>query len=186
MPSTRRRGSGGCERSGATLGQRKTAVTSQRSYKGVAKRCLIAWLSAVMALTVSYRLGLAVGCEGHPDAIGTSSVLSVDPSTLHRVGSKQYPEVLPLQDHEVVLTFDDGPLPPHTENILKTLASNCAKATFFIVGEMARQFPDLLRRAYDEGHTIGTHTQTIPICQSCRAARQNGKLTTALRRLPPY
>jgi peptidoglycan-N-acetylglucosamine deacetylase len=62
-----------------------------------------------------------------------------------------------------VLTFDDGPLPPYTEAILKTLASECVKATFFSVGRQANQFPDLLRRAYQAGHTIGTHSQNHPL-----------------------
>ncbi len=69
---------------------------------------------------------------------------------------------LPLRDHEVVLTFDDGPLPPYTDRVLETLASQCVKATFFMVGTMARAYPDTVRRVYNAGHTIGTHTQHHP------------------------
>ena len=71
----------------------------------------------------------------------------------------QYRETLPLEDHEVVLTFDDGPLPPYTPKVLDALAAECVKATFFIVGQQAEAYPDLLRREYREGHTIGTHTE---------------------------
>src|SRR6516165_6490097 len=46
-----------------------------------------------------------------PGALGVSRTLVVDPNEHPRVGSMQYPETLPLNDHEVVLTFDDGPLP---------------------------------------------------------------------------
>jgi hypothetical protein len=53
----------------------------------------------------------------------------VDPNEHFRVGSMQYPETLPLNDHEVVLTFDDGPLPRYTSRILETLASNMDRRT---------------------------------------------------------
>ena len=45
------------------------------------------------------------------DALGTSRVLAVDAATTPRVGLKSFPQTLPLDDHEVVLTFDDGPWP---------------------------------------------------------------------------
>jgi hypothetical protein len=55
----------------------------------------------------------------------------------------QYPETLPLNDHEVVLTFDDGPVPRYTSGVLKALASECVRATFFMVGQMARAYPSM-------------------------------------------
>ena len=63
----------------------------------------------------------------------------------------QYKQTLPLNDHEVVITFDDGPIPPYTNRILDTLASQCVKATYFLVGHMAqrlsrRRAPHLQRR----------------------------------------
>src|SRR5262244_2052966 len=78
------------------------------------------------------------------------------------VGSMQYGESLPLMDHEVVLTFDDGPLPPYTNRILDTLASECVKATFFMVGRMANGYPTVVRRVYNEGHTVANHSQSHP------------------------
>jgi peptidoglycan/xylan/chitin deacetylase (PgdA/CDA1 family) len=72
----------------------------------------------------------------------------------------QYPQTLPLRDHEVVLSFDDGPSPVTTEKVLDALAVECVRANFFIVGEHAKERPDLVRRAYQEGHAIGTHSQT--------------------------
>jgi peptidoglycan/xylan/chitin deacetylase (PgdA/CDA1 family) len=75
----------------------------------------------------------------------------------------QYPDSLPLNDKEVVLTFDDGPLPPYSNEILDTLASQCVKVTYFMVGEMARAYPAVVRRAYEEGHTIGTHSEDHPL-----------------------
>jgi peptidoglycan/xylan/chitin deacetylase (PgdA/CDA1 family) len=100
---------------------------------------------------------------GRPDALGTSRTLVVDPAEHTRIGTMQYRETLPLQDHEVVLTFDDGPLPPHSGQVLETLASECVKATFFIIGRMAKQFPDGVRKMYDAGHTIGTHSENHPL-----------------------
>jgi peptidoglycan/xylan/chitin deacetylase (PgdA/CDA1 family) len=101
-------------------------------------------------------------CPGNPDALGTSRVLSVDPAQYPRVGRMQYPDSLPLNDKEVVLTFDDGPLPRYSNEILDILASQCVKVTYFMVGEMARAYPAVVRRAYEEGHTIGTHSEDHP------------------------
>jgi peptidoglycan/xylan/chitin deacetylase (PgdA/CDA1 family) len=106
---------------------------------------------------------VAVSCPGHPDALGTSRVITVTPAEFKRIGSMQYKQELPLKDHEVVLTFDDGPIPPYTNVILDELAAQCVKATYFLVGEMAQNFPYLVRRIYNAGHTIGTHSQRHPL-----------------------
>src|SRR5262252_7437126 len=104
--------------------------------------------------------GAAMAGDCKPDAIGTSRVIAVDPAEHGRIGTMQYSETLPLNDHEVVLTFDDGPLPPRTNKVLDILAAECVKATFFLVGKMAAAYPSQVRRERDEGHTIATHTQT--------------------------
>jgi len=101
-------------------------------------------------------------CPGNPDAIGTSRVLTINPGEFIRIGTLQYRQTLPLKDHEVVLTFDDGPLPPYSDIILDVLASQCAKATYFLVGQMAHVYPSVVRRIYNEGHSIGTHSQDHP------------------------
>lgn len=119
---------------------------------------LVAGLASLTATTVR-----AAECPGHPDAIGTSRTIYVDPTDHPRVGTMQYPETLPLADHEVVLTFDDGPLPPKSSRVLDILASECVKATFFSVGRMAQAYPNVLRREFAEGHSIGTHTQNHPL-----------------------
>jgi peptidoglycan/xylan/chitin deacetylase (PgdA/CDA1 family) len=98
-------------------------------------------------------------CSRNPAAIGTSRVISIDPAALRQVGTAQYAETLPLRDHEIVLSFDDGPSPATTAKVLDALAAECV-ANFFIVGEHAKERPDLVRRAHQEGHTIGTHSQT--------------------------
>src|SRR5262249_22695365 len=90
--------------------------------------------------------------------LGTSRVLSVDAVSFPRIGLKSFPQTLPLRDHEVVLTFDDGPWPPTTPTVLKALAQECVLATFFLIGKPAFEHPDLVRRIAAEGHTIGHHT----------------------------
>lgn len=95
-----------------------------------------------------------------PGTLGTSRVLAVDAATTPRVGSKNFPQTLPLDDHEVVLTFDDGPWPATTPKVLAALAHECVRATFFLIGKPASEHPALVRRIAAEGHTIGHHTWT--------------------------
>jgi peptidoglycan/xylan/chitin deacetylase (PgdA/CDA1 family) len=90
--------------------------------------------------------------------LGTSRILAVDAATTPRVGLKSFPQTLPLADHEVVLTFDDGPWPPTTPLVLAALAHECVRATFFLIGKPASEYPDLVRRIAVEGHSIGHHT----------------------------
>jgi peptidoglycan/xylan/chitin deacetylase (PgdA/CDA1 family) len=104
----------------------------------------------------------AAECPGRPGALGTSRTIVVEPTEHRRIGTMNYAETLPLVDKEVVLTFDDGPLPPRTDRILDMLAAECVRATFFIVGRMARAYPALVRRAHADGHTIGTHSMQHP------------------------
>ena len=91
------------------------------------------------------------------DALGTSRVLAVDPATFPRVGLKSFPQTLPLEDHEVVLTFDDGPWPGTTPKVLAALAHECVLATFFLIGRTASEHPEMVRRMAAKGHTIAHH-----------------------------
>src|SRR5580693_7013844 len=124
------------------------------------------------ALVLSAVVGVAFGavtaahaqdCPGHPDAIGTSRVITINPGDYQRLGTLNYQQTLPLDDHEVVLTFDDGPISPYSNQILDILASQCVRATYFLVGEMAKAYPAVVRRIRDEGHTIGTHSEDHPL-----------------------
>jgi peptidoglycan/xylan/chitin deacetylase (PgdA/CDA1 family) len=105
----------------------------------------------------------AAECQGHPDAIGTSRTLVVDPREHPRIGAMQYPESLPLRDHEVVLTFDDGPVPRNSNQVLQILADQCVKAIFFTIGSQAQANPEGVRKLAAAGHTIGTHSQNHPL-----------------------
>lgn len=58
----------------------------------------------------------------------------------------------------VALTFDDGPYPPYTDQILDILAKKNVKATFFVIGKNVDKYPYLVQRMADENHEIGNHT----------------------------
>ena len=72
-----------------------------------------------------------------------------------------YPKALWRMDrHEraVYLTFDDGPIPEATPFILEVLRTEGIKATFFVVGDNVRKYPELFQQILDEGHCVGNHT----------------------------
>ena len=130
---------------------------------GARSGCLMrSVLIVVFCLVGSVGASAAEPCSGNPNALGTSRVLTINPADFARIGTMQYARTLPLEDHEVVITFDDGPIPPYTNAVLDTLASECVKATYFLVGEMARAYPSIVRRIYNAGHTVGTHSQNHP------------------------
>jgi peptidoglycan/xylan/chitin deacetylase (PgdA/CDA1 family) len=118
---------------------------------------MIVLRAAIIALIASTATVQAAECP-RAGALGTSRILTVDAAQTPRVGSKNFPQTLPLDDHEVVLTFDDGPWPPTTPRVLAALARECVRATFFLIGKPASEHPELVRRIAAEGHTIGHHT----------------------------
>ncbi len=120
-------------------------------------------LLGALLLACSAARATAADCPGHPDAIGTSRPIVVDPREHPRIGTMQYPETLPLRDHEVVLTFDDGPLPKYSNQVLQILADQCVKATFFEIGEQAQANPEGVRKLVAAGHTVATHSQDHPL-----------------------
>ncbi|MEV7715602.1 polysaccharide deacetylase family protein [Streptomyces sp. NPDC088270] len=72
-------------------------------------------------------------------------------------------EELPEIGHAMVLTFDDGPDPLYTPQILATLRAHDVRAMFFLCGEMAHDNQDLVRAIADDGHTIGNHSWNHPL-----------------------
>jgi peptidoglycan/xylan/chitin deacetylase (PgdA/CDA1 family) len=128
---------------------------------GLRGRISAALCLGVLALVPAQR-AVAADCPGHPDALGTSRTLVVDPREYPIIGTMQYAKTLPLRDHEVVLTFDDGPIPKNSYQVLQILAEQCVQATFFLVGAQARANPEGVRKVRDAGHTVATHTQNHP------------------------
>lgn len=65
---------------------------------------------------------------------------------------------IPTSRKVVALTFDDGPYPPYTDQILDILKEYQVPATFFVIGQNAAKHPDLVRRIVREGHQVGNHS----------------------------
>jgi peptidoglycan/xylan/chitin deacetylase (PgdA/CDA1 family) len=62
-----------------------------------------------------------------------------------------------VSSSKIAFTFDDGPNPLYTPQLLDLLKMNHIKATFFVVGSKAEKYPELISRMQDEGHLIGIH-----------------------------
>ncbi len=99
---------------------------------------------------------------------------SVDPRAHPRIDTMQYRETLPLEDHEVVLTFDDGPLPRALNQVLQILADECIKATFFIIGSAGPGEPQGVRKLVAAGHTRW-HPQHEPSADVRQDADREGR-----------
>ncbi|MFF9044429.1 polysaccharide deacetylase family protein [Streptomyces parvulus] len=76
----------------------------------------------------------------------------------------------------MLLTFDDGPHPDYTPDILDTLAEYDVRATFFVCGEMADFNRDLISRMADEGHVVGNHTWSHPLLTSLSRRRIHSEM----------
>jgi peptidoglycan/xylan/chitin deacetylase (PgdA/CDA1 family) len=111
----------------------------------------------ILAAVLAPLPALAQPCP-NPHALGTSRVIEVDPASMPRIGRKQFPQTLPLQAKELVLTFDDGPIPETTPKALDALKAECVRATFFLLGRNSEANPALARRILADGHTVAHHT----------------------------
>jgi peptidoglycan/xylan/chitin deacetylase (PgdA/CDA1 family) len=131
----------------------------------VRSRVLRNLLCVAVTIAAGLATAVAAACPGNPAAIGTSRVLVITPEEFPKVGGQQYGKagLLPLAEREIVLTFDDGPLPPYTTSVLQTLAAECVKATFFMVGRQATANPELVRQVQEAGHVVATHSQNHPL-----------------------
>ena len=106
---------------------------------------------------------MAAPCPDNADALGTERVMTVSTATTPRVGGKHFSTTLPLAPKEVVLTFDDGPWPGTTDRVLEALRHECVKASFFLLGRNAANYPHLVRREAAEGHTVAHHSYSHPL-----------------------
>jgi len=94
----------------------------------------------------------------NPNALGVERVVQIDTTGGPGFGFEHFKAYDFLRDHEIVLTFDDGPWPGNTERVLKALADNCTKALFFPIGKHSGWHPEILKQVAAAGHTIGSHT----------------------------
>jgi peptidoglycan-N-acetylglucosamine deacetylase len=123
-------------------------------------------IAAIMLLWAA--AGAASACG--PDALGTSRVLTLK-REYAAYGTVQHAP-LPLQKGEVVLTFDDGPLPETLDRVLQALDAHCTKATFFMTGANLARNPELGRRIVQAGHTPALHSFAHPQLASMSEADQ--------------
>jgi peptidoglycan-N-acetylglucosamine deacetylase len=109
--------------------------------------------------------GARAECTDPSGGLGVARTVEIDASTGPIFGAytKQTREPSFLNPKEVVLTFDDGPMPWITKSILDTLDKFCTKATFFSVGKMALAYPDMVKEVLARGHTLGSHTYSHPL-----------------------
>jgi peptidoglycan/xylan/chitin deacetylase (PgdA/CDA1 family) len=111
----------------------------------------------------------------NPNALGVGRTVEIDTTGGPGFGFEHFKELDFLRDHEVVLTFDDGPWPENTPAVLKALADECTTGIFFSIGKHATYYPEILKQVYAAGHTIGSHTWS-------HAALTNKKLSEDQRK----
>jgi len=116
------------------------------------------WLAMTAIGALLGASALASAGECGPDALGTERTLTLKRE--YAAYGKTQHESLPLKKGEVVLTFDDGPRVETTPLVLKALADQCAKASFFMVGNNIAAHPDLARAVMQAGHSTGIHSYT--------------------------
>jgi peptidoglycan-N-acetylglucosamine deacetylase len=104
----------------------------------------------------------------------------------------------PAEGRKVALTFDDGPAPPFTDQILDILRDHKVPATFFVCGQNVDRNPEALRRIHAEKHGIGNHTYSHPFLyfkSHRRISREIDRTQAAIERVtgipprifrPPY
>jgi len=93
-----------------------------------------------------------------PGGMGLTRIVEIDTTGGPGFGFEHFKQYDFLRDKEVVLTFDDGPWPGNTPAVLKALADECLKATFFEIGKHASWHPEITKQVIEAGMTVGTHT----------------------------
>jgi len=111
----------------------------------------------------------------NPNALGIGRTVEIDTTGGPGFGFEHFKELDFLRDHEVVLTFDDGPWPQNTPAVLKALAEECTTGIFFPIGKHATYYPEILKQVLAAGHTVGAHTWS-------HAALTNKKLSEDQRK----
>lgn len=96
-------------------------------------------------------------------AVSAAGVASCWPQAVVRLLRAAFPGVIwemPTSERLVAISFDDGPDPVYTPQVLEILREYSIKATFFLVGERVRRFPDLRQWIVEEGHAVGNHSDS--------------------------
>ena len=131
----------------------------------ILRRSFLAAAAVAALLGPAHALDQPPACAAADGGLEVSRVVEIDTAggPLYGDITKEVKEESFLKRKEVVLTFDDGPMPWITRSILDTLDRFCTRATFFSVGKMALAYPQTLRDVLARGHTLGGHTHTHPL-----------------------
>jgi peptidoglycan/xylan/chitin deacetylase (PgdA/CDA1 family) len=95
--------------------------------------------------------------------VSAAGLVSCRPQSVVRLLRMAFPNLIwkmRTAERVLAISFDDGPDPVFTPKVLEILREHRIKATFFLVGERVRRFPELLQRICDEGHEIGNHSDS--------------------------
>jgi peptidoglycan-N-acetylglucosamine deacetylase len=101
-----------------------------------------------------------------PAATGARGVRNLDSPQIPKVptpGAKISYSSVHVNGPYLAITFDDGPQPQNTPRLLGILRERNIKATFFVVGSLAKEYPNIIRAILADGHEIGNHTLTHPL-----------------------
>jgi peptidoglycan/xylan/chitin deacetylase (PgdA/CDA1 family) len=115
-------------------------------------------LSLVTGAALAQQAPTSKSVCNNANALGVARTVEIDTTGGPGFGFEHFRQHDFLRRNEVVLTFDDGPWEGTTQAVLKALADQCTKATFFPVGKHATYYPEILKQVADAGHSIGNHT----------------------------
>ncbi|PYI83385.1 MAG: hypothetical protein DMF09_11955, partial [Verrucomicrobia bacterium] len=128
------------------------------------------WIKATDTITDVGDGEIVTVDESHTDGLRNLGIDAAGYLTAKYVKFAQFPTLYHQGaggEHQVAITFDDGPDPRWTPKILDILKGANAKAAFFLVGANAERYPKLVRRIVNEGHEIGNHTYYHPNLALC-------------------
>jgi peptidoglycan/xylan/chitin deacetylase (PgdA/CDA1 family) len=134
-----------------------TAVWAQNGTNNAANTPTQGALLQLAQATPELRTTPTTTCA-NPNALGVARTVEIDTTGGPGFGFEHFKQHDFLREGEVVLTFDDGPWPDNTPAVLKALADQCVKATFFPIGLHATYHPEILKLVAAAGNTIGSHT----------------------------
>lgn len=102
----------------------------------------------------------AIGMAAHRDRIVSAAnyITYVIDERANDSREKEDADKILMDSPKIAITFDDGPHPYYTEQLLDGLKEREVPATFFVTGKQAEAYPELVKRMQDEGHLIGNHT----------------------------
>lgn len=104
---------------------------------------------------------------------------------------QEQPEQEGTEKKKIALTFDDGPHPQYTPEMLAALKERNVKATFFLLGEEVEKYPEIVKQIQEEGHLIGNHSykheqlSKLPMEQACSQVTRTNELIYAITGVYP-